>query len=384
MEALLGLVVMLAIGGAFVAFVVLLVVLGQKQAQKNRERFARAAEALGLTLQGTHEAVAVRDGIAVRVHLTSESRGSGKSRRRVNVTRYYAYPDPPLRMGLELSEQTAFFGDLLDFAGLSNDVTLGDAALDAALRIKALETDHARAVLREPMVGPPILEACRIGRFALADGQGFMQHDQWALDAPQLGARLDCLHRVMHALVAARRRWRASWEHALDGAWGAIATTEGMTYDAARSQLYGRVADTSVQVVVTTEKGALVTRAEARFEPPLGLGLSVYRTGVAQNLGKLLGAQDVQVGVAAFDALFTVKATDEAGARRALGGEAADAIVRISSLARDVSADDGAIRVHIDGVAHDPRAVGALVRAMCEAARGMRGVGAAAPAGVYR
>ncbi|AKF09052.1 hypothetical protein [Sandaracinus amylolyticus] len=384
MEALFGLVVLLAIGGSFVAFVVLLVVLGQRQAQASRERFARSVEALGLTLQGTHEAVAVRDGVGVRVQLTSESRGSGKHRRRVNVTRYYAYPDPPLRMGLELSEQTAILGDLLDFAGLSSDVVLGDPALDAALRIKAIEPDHARAVLREPTVGPPVLEACRIGRFALADGQAFLQHDGWALDAPQLGARLGCLHRATHALIAARRRWRATWEHALDASWGAIATTEGLTYDATRSQIYGRVADTSVQVVVTTEKGALVTRAEARFDPPLGLGLSVYRTGVAENVGKLFGAQDVQVGVAAFDAAFTVKARDEAGARRALGGEAAEAIVRIATIARAVSADDAGIRVQLDGVAHDARAVGTVVRALAEAARGMRGVGGAVPAGAYR
>lgn len=384
MEALLALCSVFGAVVGMVAFVGVIAWWGQHQAKVRKQRFAQAAQQLGLTLAGDQAATGSRDDVWVRVVLTTESRGSGKNRRQVKVTRYFAHPDPPLRMGLELSEQAAFFGDLLDFAGLSNDITLGDAALDAALRIKALDADHARAVLLDAHVGPAILAACASGRFALDDSRAFLQHDGWAVDAHDIRRRLDPLHAVARGIAAARRRWRAAWEHALDGSWGGLAATDGLTYDPARTQMYGRVADTTIQVAVTTERGTLVTRAEARFDPPLGLGMQVYRTGVAQNLGKLFGAQDVQVGVPEFDVLFTVKASDEAGVRRVLGdGGGAHAILKMASMAADVSADDQGIRASVGGVVSDPRAVAGLVRAMSEAARAVRGGGAVA-AGAYR
>lgn len=384
MEALFALCSLFGTVVGMVAFVGVLVWWGQHQAKVQRQRFAQAAQQLGLTLAGDHAAHGSRDDVGVRVVLTTESRGSGKNRRQVRVTRYFAHPDPPLRMGLAVSEQTAFFGELLDFAGLSNDITLGDAALDSALRIRALEPDHARAVLLDAGIGPAILAACAAGRFSLDDNGAALQHDGWAVHAHEIQRRLDPLHAVARGIAAARRRWRAGWEHALDASWGGLALTESLTYDPSRTQLYGRIGDTTIQVAVVTEKGTLVTRAEARFDPPLGLGMQVYRTGVAQNLGKLFGAQDVQVGVPEFDVLFTVKASDEAGVRRVLGdGGGAHAILKMASIAADVSADDQAIRASVGGVVGDPRAVAGLVRAMSEAARAVRGGGAVA-AGAYR
>ena len=136
--------------------------------------------------------------------------------------------------------------------------------------------------------------------------------------------------------------------------------------------------DPTNQRAVTTEKGKLDTRAEARFDPPLGLGMQVYRTGLAENLGKLFGAQDVQVGEPEFDAVFTVKARDEANVKQVLANGAAQAILQLAAIAEDVSADDQAIRVSVPGVMSDPRAVATLVRAMGEAARAVRGGGVVA------
>lgn len=372
MEALLVILVMGGAGLAFVGVLVGLIVLLSHRSKQQSATFAASVRALGLTQQGSHEASGVRDGIGVRVVLTTESRGSGKNRRRVNVTRYYAQLDPPLRMGLEVHEQTAILGELLDFAGLSSDIELGDPALDAALRIKALEPDHARAILRAPDVQRPILAACAAGRFAISDPHAFLQHDRWAVEQRELSSSLEPLWAVARGLSAARRQWRARWEHALDASWGGLAGTDGLAYDGVRSRLGGRVGETSIDVGIHTERGALVTRASARFAAPLGLGMKVYRTGVAQNIGKLFGAQDVQVGVAAFDAVYTVKATDAEGVRRVLSEGGADAILRLQSIASEVTADDAGVSVRVDGVLHDARATSTLVRGLVEAARAMR------------
>lgn len=360
----------LAIGA--VGVVLLAVWLSSAQAKRSRRQFAESARALGLTPHGEHEASGTRDGVGVRLVLTTETRGSGKNRRKVRVTRYYAFLDPPLRMGIAVGEQTAFFGELLDLAGLSSDITLGDDALDRALRIRALEPDHARAILRSEDVRAPILTACARGNFALSDERAFLQHDGWANDQRGISSRLEPLWAVAHAVATARRRWRASWEPALDAAWGGLASSDGLTYDGVRSRLDGRIGDMAIAVGIDTERGALVTRASATFDAPLGLGLSVHRTGFAQNLSKLFGAQDVQVGVPAFDALFTVKAADAEGARRALGDGGAQAILSLQSIASEITMDDAGMKLRVDGALHDARAVSKLVRALSDAARAMR------------
>lgn len=59
------------------------------------------------------------------------------------------------------------------------------------------------------------------------------------------------------------------------------------------------------------------------FEPPLALGMRVYREGFLARMGKVLGFQDVQLGHPELDRLVMVKASDEAAVRRLLGTPAA-------------------------------------------------------------
>ncbi|MDQ3031934.1 MAG: hypothetical protein M3Y87_05910 [Myxococcota bacterium] len=372
MAVLFSLFVMFAGGLSIAGFIALVLWLGARSRKRTAAELAASVQALGLTLQGEHQASGVRDGIHVRLVLTTESRGSGKNRRTVRVTRYWAHFDPPLRMSLHVGEQTAFFGDLLDLAGLSNDIELGDPALDAALRIKALEPDHARAVLRAADVQRAILAACAAGSFSITDAHAFVQHDGWVTSQGGIASRLEPLWAVARGIAAARRQCRASWEHAIDASWGGLAGTDGLAYDGARSWLGGRVGETTLDLSVQTERGALVTRASATFAAPLGLGMQVYRTGLAQNLGKLFGAQDVQVGVAEFDALYTVKATDADGVRSALAGGGAHALLQLQSIASELTVDDAGVKVRVDGVLHDPRAVAMLVRSLSSAATAMR------------
>ncbi len=57
------------------------------------------------------------------------------------------------------------------------------------------------------------------------------------------------------------------------------------------------------------------TRMRAPFVNPEGLRFTIYRTGLASGLGKLLGMQDIEVGDPEFDDAFIIKGTDEAKVR---------------------------------------------------------------------
>jgi hypothetical protein len=367
-------------------FLVLCVVVVATRARAAHQRLKRCqalAQRLGLTLDGAYEAYGTRNGIGLRVQWTYESRGSGKSQRSVSVTRYRAFHDPPLRMGLEISEQTPMFGKLLDLAGLSNDVRLHDPALDDALRVRALEPQHAKALLAHPGVGPAILTACRCGHFELNDHEAVLQHDGWADDG-RLAECLDALHAVSRAISTARASVRASWEPALDQAWGGITRIEPLAYDAVRSRLSGRFEWCSIAVSIETVRGMLRTYAVAQLAAPLGIGLQVYKTGFAQNVGKLFGAQDVQVGVPEFDAYFTVKAASAEAARAVLGSGAAAALARLIAPHREIRADDERVEIHSAGVVDDAREIALLVRSLAEVARSLGRGGGQAAAGVYR
>ncbi|MEL6178318.1 MAG: hypothetical protein AAFS10_05160 [Myxococcota bacterium] len=53
------------------------------------------------------------------------------------------------------------------------------------------------------------------------------------------------------------------------------------------------------------------TRIQTFHNPPLGLGLNIYREGIFSGFGKMLGFQDIEVGDRQFDDRFTIKGQDE-------------------------------------------------------------------------
>jgi len=69
--------------------------------------------------------------------------------------------------------------------------------------------------------------------------------------------------------------------------------------------------------VVSTGKVTVVyTRMRAPYVNPDGFRFRVYRKGVFSDLGKMLGMQDVEVGMPEFDRDFIIKGNDEGKLRR--------------------------------------------------------------------
>ena len=69
--------------------------------------------------------------------------------------------------------------------------------------------------------------------------------------------------------------------------------------------------------VVSTGKVTVVyTRMRAPYVNPDGFRFKVYRKGVFSDLGKMLGMQDVEVGMPDFDRDFIIKGSDEGKLRQ--------------------------------------------------------------------
>ncbi|WP_406699073.1 DUF3137 domain-containing protein [Singulisphaera sp. Ch08] len=99
--------------------------------------------------------------------------------------------------------------------------------------------------------------------------------------------------------------------------------------------------------VSTGHSHVTYTRMRAPYVNPDGLRFTLYRNGLFSELGKLLGMQDIEVGVPEFDDAFIVKGTDEYKVRELF----ADARIRALALAQptirlSVKDDEGWFGAH--------------------------------------
>lgn len=349
------------IGGCLVGLVVFIILFAAQQSKKTLATFAASAGQLGLTLEGARSASRVRAGIAAQIVLASESRGSGKSRRTVSVTRYFAKPPAPLRMNLVVTPQLAFFGDVADALGISSDIVIGEPGFDAAFRVAATEPELARSVLRGD-AGLNLLHATSAGRVRADDHVVRMQHDGWDVQPAIIARNLELVEAAARSLAEARARVAASWEDECRRVWSSLANAEGLEFDPGATRVHGAKSGAGIWLFVDTEKGAYRTRLIARFATPLDIGLSVYPTRFMQSVSKLLGAQDVRVGHSAFDEAYTVKAADADAARAVLTTDVAEALAMLLAGAEDVRVDDDGLTLHVPGIQLDPRSLSAILR----------------------
>lgn len=62
--------------------------------------------------------------------------------------------------------------------------------------------------------------------------------------------------------------------------------------------------------VSTKNSKTYFTRIRAPFANPSGLKFKIYRKGIFSSIGKLLGMQDIEIGVPGFDEEFIIKGND--------------------------------------------------------------------------
>ena len=331
---------------------------------QERIAFAELAPLYGLTLVGTDRLEGPFGRGTLAVTLATERRGSGKQRRTVRVTRYHVTPPAPLRMGLHLSSQSAFFGDIAEALGLASDIRVGRDDVDGALRISGADPEHAARIFRQDDVAMAAIQAAPLNRFVARDDHAFAQHDGWVTSPERFEQFARPLGLLVDALTAARAHTRAAWEQTLDAGWSRLAEARGFTYEPAQSSLVRMTpSGTVLTASVEPAAGKLVTVARVRVARGLGHGLRLYRTGGMETLGALFGAQDLRIGVPAIDDAFTIKAVRPSEATALLAGLG----VELETLARtfsELQLDDQGLEAKHPELLADPGRLGPALDAL--------------------
>lgn len=105
--------------------------------------------------------------------------------------------------------------------------------------------------------------------------------------------------------------------------------------------------------------------AEVSSHDPAWLGdLFVDAQHAIHRIANFFGAQDIKVGIPAFDDAFVVKCSDEARARRILTPAACEALRAVWSQEHRVKILNQRIEYGYAGMIEDPRQVDAMIRAL--------------------
>jgi len=88
---------------------------------------------------------------------------------------------------------------------------------------------------------------------------------------------------------------------------------------------------------------------QVRYPQPLGLGLKLEREGFFSGVGKLLGAQDIQVGDEAFDDALLVKGRDPQEIREFLTRPRRARILRALGSYQELEIDDEGVELELSG-----------------------------------
>jgi len=248
--------------------------------------------------------------------------------------------DPPLLIGLSLSRQTW----LGSFA--PSPQVLGDRALDDALRFGALDAARG-AVLLTSRGGPAPRLADRLAAldrdtsFDVTDSAVDLHVPEEQTSWRTLGPRVDVAAALAVAL-AVQNAWLPPDPRRAEilGAWEAFARAEGLTFDAARVEMYGELAGGKVVIALEGQPGVLLTAVVVVLPLDLRLGLRLRPQGPAQALVSLFGGQDILVGDPGFDRRFVVEGHPEKV--KALFADAGlrEALLALSTGAWEMRVDD--------------------------------------------
>jgi hypothetical protein len=339
----------------------------------DREAFLDHAALLGLTVTG-NRAAGVVDGRRVDLGITlSANAGASYAVR--------AHLEPALDLGLDVRERRlGRFGEA--------PVMTGHPDVDAEFEIAADEPDRVRELFMADLRA----EVATLYRSSLDlrlhDGgcavyatEGFYVVDDAWLDRAVRGAvRVVALMDEARRFVAAARPLSGHAE-----ALRAIAAARGLAVSTAPLALTGTVEGHAVAVGATrTGRRKHHLHAEVALETDLGLGLAVRRQGLLDEVRTLLGGQDLQIGDAAFDPRFLVRADRAERVAHLLDAEVRAALLAVDARAGEVTLTDRALRVEPIRVDRAPETLGWLVETLVETAakiarNHVRGAGDAGP-----
>lgn len=155
--------------------------------------------------------------------------------------------------------------------------------------------------------------------------------------------------------------WQRS---AARASWASVAERLGLAFDSSPSltgSYRGRRVEVSTVYRGSGKSRHICTQVETTLAPYLNLGLKIYRQGLLQELGKLVGTQDIETGDAAFDAQFMIKGDDPDKVLRLLDADTRSALAAYDQHFR-LNLDDMHISFEERGLITDERRLESVIR----------------------
>ena len=114
----------------------------------------------------------------------------------------------------------------------------------------------------------------------------------------------------------------------------------------------GRSGPVHIRAEVTTasKDASFCTQIRAAFDPPLGVDLSLTAQGVMAGVGKLFGAQDIELGDSVFDKKFVVKGKDPRRVSNILSSEARSALIALQATGHELEVNDQWVELMVPGI----------------------------------
>ena len=282
--------------------------------------------------------------------------------------------DTPLDLGLRITRRL--------FAPVGSAGLTGDPELDSELDFEADEAVRLRQLLDHGPLRDVLRRLCKDDDWTEISDRGIAA--RFALtDRAEMTAWLTRTRPLLSHLHDARSRVRSAeaLRDLVDG-WRAFAAANQLRYG--EVPLRVSRADDGFDLgleAVRIGRGRYAFELTARFDEPLGIGLTSRKARLGDRIGEWFGRKDIQFGDDAFDRQFevSVEPPSEQRGRDILAEEARSDCLRLAALFDEIQIDDAEIRATTAAMAKDQLeaihiarrlAVGMLERARCDQQKG--------------
>ncbi len=362
-----GIVILLVVAGTVSAIVGVVA----KQGKRTRATWQSNAAELGLSFRpGPRSGRPIHarhhlpqmyghyDGQDVYVGVRSYTTGSGQSRK----THYYTFIDVlfnvPLKRGLGVRPANGvskFFGSIFG----QNDIQIGDPSFDKKFRIDGLDQRQVTSLLGHDTLRRALDTTYPFGFLPS------LNDDRVRLEAKGVIVQANKLKPQIQGAVALYREVVAAWDQQppsneelqITPGWQQVAERKQLSFEPRAMLMVGRLNESSIRCEVVLNKNQFSTEMEARFEPPLGGGLSIKKQGALSSVKKIFGAQDIIVGDEVFDRRYLIKGKDVERVKAILIPEARVGLSQLDDLSHQLLVTDDILRLTFNQVYGDGPAI---------------------------
>ncbi len=314
-------------------------------------RWRQAAHQLGLQIEKRGESIfrpmsGTYQGRQVKVAI-GHRRNSESG---YNYTYCETELNPQLRLLLKLDSNPGVANQLVDAMTGTRDNTIGDTEFDRRFRLLC-DDDRVRQFLMQNLddkqnLAQNLVSAGQyVEEIILKDELVYVEEKQAVLEFQGLKQMLEWTVYLAQRVEKSNQLLPLSdWERSLVQAWKSFAEKSSIFFDEKNLSLKGPYRGFEIQATLgRSERRTWLTEFKLDFGRNLMLGLHILQQNAIHEIVSLFGAQDLQIGEAAFDKTFVVKAKNVQAVQYLLKPDLCRQLLKLNSPAKTFKVDDEGI-----------------------------------------